>query len=238
MVVCLCATRNMYPQLWTLISFLLDSQPINKIYAFVEDDFNSDQFKEVRFINLSNFAPLKENKINNGAQWTYMTMARIYFPQLLPEEDRVIYLDLDLVIQGDLLPLWELDLEGKEIAGVADSHLHEHNTPYITDPASYINAGVLVMDLAKIRENKTMEKMDKILHTIPLMFFDQDCISMTCSIKLIDAKWNSGFSTLYADNPIIRHPVLCKPWNPASRWFTWWVSRYLQLGAPFSRFDS
>lgn len=38
---------------------------------------------------------------------------RIYLPELFPNLDKVVFLDDDVVIQRDLTPLWEIDLEGK-----------------------------------------------------------------------------------------------------------------------------
>ncbi|KAK4743995.1 hypothetical protein SAY87_010307 [Trapa incisa] len=37
---------------------------------------------------------------------------RIYLPELFPNLDKVVFLDDDVVIQRDLSPLWEIDLEG------------------------------------------------------------------------------------------------------------------------------
>ncbi|XP_028786659.1 probable galacturonosyltransferase 14 isoform X2 [Neltuma alba] len=38
---------------------------------------------------------------------------RIYIPELFPNLDKVVFLDDDIVVQRDLSPLWEIDLEGK-----------------------------------------------------------------------------------------------------------------------------
>ncbi|KAK8693329.1 hypothetical protein V6N13_070914 [Hibiscus sabdariffa] len=38
---------------------------------------------------------------------------RIYLPELFPDLDKVVFLDDDVVIQRDLSPLWEIDLQGK-----------------------------------------------------------------------------------------------------------------------------
>ncbi|XP_071731023.1 probable galacturonosyltransferase 14 [Rutidosis leptorrhynchoides] len=38
---------------------------------------------------------------------------RIYLPELFPNLDKIVFLDDDIVIQRDLSPLWDIDLEGK-----------------------------------------------------------------------------------------------------------------------------
>jgi lipopolysaccharide biosynthesis glycosyltransferase len=49
---------------------------------------------------VSNYEPLINNKVNIApGWWTYMTMARCYFADLLPNENKIIYLDLDVMIE-------------------------------------------------------------------------------------------------------------------------------------------
>ena len=51
--------------------------------------------------------------------------ARYLIPALLPlEVSRVIYLDQDVVVQGDLAELWAIDLEGKPLAAAREYHTY------------------------------------------------------------------------------------------------------------------
>ena len=45
---------------------------------------------------------------------------RLLVPELLPQAERVIYLDADTVVTSSLRPLWELDLDGHHAAAVRD----------------------------------------------------------------------------------------------------------------------
>lgn len=65
---------------------------------------------------------------------------KILLPDLL-QEDRVIYLDSDLIINSDLTPLFNLDMHDHVIACAPD--VDEHN--------GHFNTGVIVYDLAKAR---------------------------------------------------------------------------------------
>ena len=92
----------------------------------------------------------------------YLSVAayyRLLAPYLVPEA-RAIYLDSDMVVQADLLELWELDLQGKALAAVVnvgDLKLGSESVDIACEaqglnPADpYFNSGVLLMNLAKWR---------------------------------------------------------------------------------------
>lgn len=229
MVICLCATRNMYAQLQTMIIMLSQTQSeLEHIYAFVEDDFESKPNDLVTFVNVVNYVPILFNDVNNGGHWTYMTMIRCYFTDFLPNESRVIYLDLDIMIEDDISELWEMDLQGHEIAGVVDRYIGNFNLPYIKYPSLYINSGSMLMDLDLIRKNHTDKKMHNMLNTWHLQFADQDTINLCCSILHIDCKWNSSDATMISPTPKINHVLRTKPWDPNSVWFPKWVKIFAQ----------
>ena len=235
MVICLCATRNMYPQLQQSITMLLNTQPnLKKIYAFVEDDMGVSN--NVEFINVSNYEPIIMNEANKNNKWTYMILTRCYFTNLLPAEDKVLYLDLDIMIEKDIAELWRTDVEGYAAAGVIDTNVRLFTMPYIQDKSVYVNSGVLLMNLKYIREHALDREMDKLLNSYTLMFPDQDVINIVCfgKIKCMDPKWNSGGVTSVAEDPMIHHLVAVKPWDPMSAWFPKWASTYIATGAKTS----
>lgn len=231
MVICLCSTRNMYAQLQTMIIMLQRTQPsLERIYAFVEDDVPAPPESKVTFINVGDYIPLKENMANNGNHWSYMSMCRCYFFDLLPHEPKVIYMDLDIMIERDISELWNMDLQGHEIAGVVDAKVWMFGYHYIKHPTEYINSGCIVMDLDLIRKNGTGWKMHDMLSTWPLKMPDQDAINLNCSILHIDCKWNSSDATTISPDPMINHVIRVKPWDPNSRWFPKWVQMYSETG--------
>ncbi|GMN54888.1 hypothetical protein TIFTF001_024016 [Ficus carica] len=50
-----------------------------------------------------------------------MNHLRIYIPELFPNLNKIVFLDDDVVVQQDISPLWELDLNGKVIGAVVNS---------------------------------------------------------------------------------------------------------------------
>ncbi len=82
------------------------------------------------------------------------TYARLLIGELLPPEiDRVIYLDCDLIVRGDLGDLWHTDLGGKTVAAVGEiTEYLWHSRLGLPPGAPYFNGGVMLVDLRRWRE--------------------------------------------------------------------------------------
>lgn len=82
---------------------------------------------------------------------------RFLLPEMLPTENRVLYLDCDIIVRHSLKDMYATDLEGKALAAViskSSDNLFWYNTLRITDP--YFNSGVLLMNLNYWREQNLM----------------------------------------------------------------------------------
>ena len=84
-----------------------------------------------------------------------MMYARLLLPTMLPDLDKVIYLDCDLVVNSDLKELWDFDVNGVAVA-MAPDHLYKDATTLerlkMTN-GEYLNSGVIVMNLEYWRKN-------------------------------------------------------------------------------------
>jgi UDP-D-galactose:(glucosyl)LPS alpha-1,3-D-galactosyltransferase len=86
---------------------------------------------------------------------TWPSWLRLFAPELLPnDEQRCLYLDADTLCMGTLAGLYNTNLRGKALAGAT------HEAPKRTRPgqAAGVNAGVLVLDLARLRAGYSREK--------------------------------------------------------------------------------
>lgn len=90
---------------------------------------------------------------------TVATYYRLYLPALVPETiEKLLYLDTDIVVIGDLLPLYNTDMKGLPAAAVnypdavAKPELNVHT------PGDYFNAGVMLMNLAVWKQQHISEK--------------------------------------------------------------------------------
>jgi UDP-glucose:(galactosyl)LPS alpha-1,2-glucosyltransferase len=110
----------------------------------------------------------------------YRIFAAKYLPKTL---DRVLYLDPDLVVKGSLGPLFRMDLGNSLFA--AASHVRRMMT-YVNSlrldtgrPEPYINSGVMLMNLAGLRERQDEAAVYAYIekHRARLFLPDQDVIS-------------------------------------------------------------
>lgn len=89
---------------------------------------------------------------------------RLAAPPLLPRElDRVLYLDVDIVVINPLKSLYETDFEGNYYVGCTHTRdfLTKLNQARLKSEkaVAYINTGVLLLNLPLLRENTSMEEI-------------------------------------------------------------------------------
>ena len=159
--------------------------------------------------------------------------ARFLIPRLFPETvSRVLYLDADLLVFGDLGALWEVDLEGAVVGAVLDALdlPLKQGAPGLDGMPRvhhYFNSGVLLIDLPRWREERISERALEYLTRHPRSPFpDQDALNVACDglWKRLDPRWNfqNHYKTRIADmgsaeRPAIVHFVTgVKPWKPSS----------------------
>lgn len=129
------------------------------------------------------------------------TYFRYVIADLLPDVDKVLYLDADLIVAGDLMPLWQTPLtEGKKTylaAGVPDLWIEKlgyKSSVGFQKEDVYVNAGVLLFNLKKMREQSVSKQFFDMQEKWKdrICFQDQDVINLTLSgkIKVIDSIYN------------------------------------------------
>lgn len=114
---------------------------------------------------------------------------RLICPWLLLQEDRVLYLDPDTIIIASLRELWETDLDGALLAAVKDRWLNTVDTGIkgeLRKDSIYVNSGVLLMDLKKIRQEIRQDDLYALLadRGATLEFPDQDILNLLYEGKI------------------------------------------------------
>ncbi len=130
---------------------------------------------------------------------TKATFYRLLLSELLPEE-KCLYLDSDIIVNTDLQELYGTDIGEDYIAGVRDlwidliteeaREIRRARTD-IPSMEQYVNAGVLLLNLAKIRADHMAEKFRSHMQK-DYLFEDQDILNVCCydHIRHLPAKWN------------------------------------------------
>lgn len=158
---------------------------------------------------------------------------RLLIPDLLPH-DRALYLDGDVLVLSDIGPLLATDLQGCPIGGVANRRSEELPPPTVCSD-TFINSGVLLMDLAALRRDRFFDTCEGIYrgHKNDERWMDQEVINVYAEGRkcLLDPRWNSqvrGHQTSDSDwqallqsgqASIVHFLGVVKPWqewcNPA-----------------------
>lgn len=91
--------------------------------------------------------------------WNPIVLARLLLDRLLPETvSRILYLDGDTIVLRDLSSLWNADMSGKPVGGCMETTVDPKRKAGLElEALPYINAGVLLIDLAAWRQRKTGE---------------------------------------------------------------------------------
>lgn len=233
MTIAFCCTRNWYIHLYTIIYALLKHNKVDKIYLFIEDDeINYLKNDKIKFINVNSLPEyVKEFSPNYNTKYTKMSYLRCYFSKVL-NEDKILYLDVDTLVDDNIQELWELDLEDNAIAGVHEpGEWNKYLNTYGLDD-TYINSGVLLMDLKKIREEKLDDSMIYLLNNNKYAFPDQDVINLVCRNRIYQLSniYNSSETTGMVDNAKILHYIRGnKGWIKSSLRSEIWFKYHLEM---------
>lgn len=87
--------------------------------------------------------------------------ARLFLPKLIDSDiDKILYLDVDGIVLGDFMELWCKDIHEFSALGAMDNVGSKAKECIGLDKTyKYINAGVLLLNLKQLRENKFITKM-------------------------------------------------------------------------------
>ena len=130
---------------------------------------------------------------------------RVYLPELLPDIDRILYVDADTLIMRDLSELRSMDLAGCYVAAVENvfekTLVNWPDQLGLPHAAGYFNSGVLLLNLEAMRIDNVCEKILEVGHASPvrLKWPDQDALNKVLGesrIKL-HPSWNCQSSLFY-----------------------------------------
>ena len=116
---------------------------------------------------------------NESAYCTPYTLLRL-LADLIPDiPDKLLYLDIDMMAAGDIAELYNTDITEYEYAAVKE----KYGSKLIK--WDYINAGMLLLNMKKIKETKLLEKARELIRTKKMLFADQDAIYRSTTKKLL-----------------------------------------------------
>ncbi len=147
------------------------------------------------------FLEIDSAKLNLAVTTAYIPVAsyyRLYISSLL-SADRCLFIDGDMIVTQDLTRIYNIDLEDYYVAGVKDLGVQCHFPEYqnyaqylgISDMHTYVNAGFMIYNLKKMREDGIDKQMIEAINA-GYKYMDQDIINKFCygKIKLLPLKYD------------------------------------------------
>ena len=187
--------------------------------------------------------------------FTKATFYRLILSQLISDRDRLLYIDCDTIVLDDIAKLYNQSLNGKAIGAVFDYIMHHfcqnrvrsmsdvggmESKEYLMDYVgmksnwdAYFQAGVLLLDMKKIKALDFSSLMIDDLLSKKYWFLDQDILNkyFQNNVLFVEPRWNfvncgkeiyKGLNSTQvkaleqaSENPAIIHYAgfEVKPWN-------------------------
>ena len=130
---------------------------------------------------------------------------RLLIPELIPEYDKVIYSDVDVVFRMDLWDLYQINLDGYYLAATRDLglNLSKEGVEYIktlngVKAGDYLQSGFIVLNSSLIMRDGLVERF-KGLAKQKLKFQDQDILNIAChdKVKYLSLEYNMTDYSFY-----------------------------------------
>lgn len=199
-VVVYAGNRAVYRKMEVAAKSLVWNSPVDRVWLLTENAFPSPMPGKIRVMNVSGQTFFPESGPNYRSDWSYMTLMRCALAKMFPDEERVLWLDIDTIVCGDISPLFEMDMDGYCFAGVMEPGKS-------IDIFRYINAGVLLCNLEEIRRIGKDDELIELINRRPLVYPDQDAINLYCQgyIRTVGGEWNASDYTVRGDGRKIIH---------------------------------
>lgn len=180
---------------------LLYHNTVDKIFLLVDNDAIAQNLPPVfQCINVSNQTIFPPDGPNIMHWYGTMTTLRAGLTRILPPSvERVLWLDPDTIILGDITDIWNYNIDNKYFAAVEEVRNHNHKQK------PYFNAGVMYMNLTLMAETGIAEDIIHEINTTQYEHLEQDVLNFKCFLHIL--RLPSRYSESYVSEPC-RAPLI------------------------------
>lgn len=173
-------------------------------------------FAKIHIVDMEN--SYESVSINNG-HISKATLYRLMIPRVAKQfsdikMDKCVYIDSDLVIEGDILDLFNIDVAEHYVCGVrdlgvsgdsrsdTDEMIEMRKILGIPSLKNYINGGVLLLNLKAINEKGKGKELEETGYRNDFPYNDQDVINKVLfgGIKTLPLRYNLMPACLYPES--------------------------------------
>ena len=198
--------RRIYDQLIIAAKSLLAHTTVDHVYFLIDTPTFPEPLPDIiTTINVHNQNIFPVNGPNYHPHYGYMTWMRTALSKIFPSEDVVLLLDPDTIVVDDISPMWDYDLSDYYLAAVKETRFYSNRSVHDKDP--YFNAGVMLMNLAKLRADHIDDTLIQSVNAKHYKHLEQDVINLVCDkhILALPSEYNTSFVTDITAHPRIRH---------------------------------
>ncbi len=218
------ADRNYHYDIKILNTDNISVENKSKVLA----EYSRDVF-DIESVDVSPYVEKISTKLHTRDYYSKSTYYRLFIPTMYPELDKALYLDCDIVVNDSISKLYETEIGDNYIGAIPDQsvkYLSDEFKDYVENRVGvekydkYFNAGILVMNLKKLREIGFEEIFIELLSQIKFnVAQDQDYLNVICKghITFIDETWNQMPLPVEIERPakpkLIHYNLSFKPWR-------------------------
>lgn len=183
---------------------------------------------EIKFHDIRNEVERIAELLHTRDYYSKATYYRLLIPNLYRNMDKALYIDSDTIVLDDIAKLFETELGENYVGAIHDGAVetvppfqeYVKNVIGCNKQEDYFNAGVLLMNLKKMREIDFENKFLKLLSRIKFdVAQDQDYLNAICCNKVahLDPAWNvmpiESLKRDLSDCKLIHYNLSFKPWH-------------------------
>ena len=178
----------------------------------------------ISFVNVCENLDRISSELLTRDYYTKTTYYRLFIASLFPQFDKILYLDSDTIINGDISELYRTDIGSNLVGAIPDASVQivPEFIEYVEKALGikhedYFNAGILLMNLKKMRDIDFEEHFINLLKKYKFeVAQDQYYLNVLCheDVYFIDESWNTMPLGEKIENPnLIHFNLTFKPWK-------------------------
>ncbi len=147
------------------------------------------------------------NSKNLSTDYTPYAMIRLFADEIDGVGDKLLYLDTDVLFNGDVRELYDINIENYHLAGARDFFGKFFFSP------KYLNSGVLLFNMPMMIRDGVFKKCRVLCNNKKMLLFDQHALNKYAKRKLIlNRRFNEQHKTF--ENTLVRHFAMTIKWFP------------------------
>ena len=197
---------------------------LNKDTMLTIKSYEDENYK-IKFVNVKLKLLRHSNKLHTRDYYSKSTYYRLFIQRLFPKYDKVIYLDSDIIVTGDISELYNIDL-GEYLVSAGHEDVMQNTEVFGSyveqvlgiDRNNYFNAGVLVINLKLFRKEKVEEQFLRLISKFKFTVTqDEDYLNVICKDRVLffDRGWNLSPEVELEEEKIrlVHYKMANKPWH-------------------------